>query len=117
MPSPHAAGDATAPVLPERVSRHSGCRPGRDIDGDHRLDRTGCLPSAALRQANIHILGSGQGSVGAAEIVATLPRLVDELSRGSFPVDAVTLPLAEVESIWSAPRSGPTERIVLVPGA
>jgi NADPH:quinone reductase-like Zn-dependent oxidoreductase len=75
------------------------------------------LPSAALRQANIHILGSGQGSVGAADIVATLPQLVTELSRGSFSVDAVARPLAEVASIWNAPRSGPTERIVLVPGA
>jgi NADPH:quinone reductase-like Zn-dependent oxidoreductase len=74
------------------------------------------LPSAALRQANIHFLGSGQGSVGAADIVATLPPLVNEISKGSFSVDAVALPLAEVESIWSAPRSGPTERIVLVPG-
>ena len=35
------------------------------------------LPSAALRQANIHFLGSGQGSVSARGILETLPSLVD----------------------------------------
>jgi NADPH:quinone reductase-like Zn-dependent oxidoreductase len=73
------------------------------------------LPSAALRQANIHVLGSGQGSVSAAGILATLPELADEIGNGSFSIDAVARPLAEVESVWTAPRSGATERIVLTP--
>jgi NADPH:quinone reductase-like Zn-dependent oxidoreductase len=73
------------------------------------------LPSAALRQANIHFLGSGQGSVSATGILATLPELVDEIDKGSFSIDAVARPLADVESIWNAPLAGPTKRIVLTP--
>jgi hypothetical protein len=74
------------------------------------------LPSAALRQVNLHVLGSGQGSVSAAGILATLPELVGHIAGGTFAVDAVARPLREVESIWNAP-GGPTERIVLLPPA
>jgi NADPH:quinone reductase-like Zn-dependent oxidoreductase len=74
------------------------------------------LPSAALRQANVHFLGSGQGSVSAAGILETLPDLALEIGRGSFRVDAVARPLSEVESVWNAPAGGPTRRIVLTPG-
>lgn len=72
------------------------------------------LPSAALRQANIHFLGSGQGSVSAAGILATLPALAAHIVSGTFSIDAVATPLHDVESAWSAP-GGPTERTVLVP--
>jgi NADPH:quinone reductase-like Zn-dependent oxidoreductase len=72
------------------------------------------LPSAALRQANIHFLGSGQGSVSARGILDTLPSLVDEIDRGTFSIDAVARPLADVEAIWTA-RDRPTERVVLEP--
>jgi hypothetical protein len=73
------------------------------------------LPSAVLRQANVHFLGSGQGSVSAAGILSTLPPLAKEIDNGSFTIDAVARPLSEVESIWSARVAGPSERIVLTP--
>jgi NADPH:quinone reductase-like Zn-dependent oxidoreductase len=73
------------------------------------------LPSAALRQANIHILGSGQGSVGAAGLLATLPPLAAAITAGTFAIDAEARPLAEVESAWRAPSVRPTARIVLTP--
>jgi NADPH:quinone reductase-like Zn-dependent oxidoreductase len=73
------------------------------------------LPSAALRQANVQFLGSGQGSASAADILATLPHLVEEIDQGSFSIPAVAKPLADVESIWNAPAAGPTVRIVLTP--
>ena len=41
------------------------------------------LPSAVLRQANVCLMGSGQGSVGAAQMLEELPALADEdLRRG-----------------------------------
>ncbi|MGD0392833.1 MAG: zinc-binding alcohol dehydrogenase family protein [Acidimicrobiales bacterium] len=73
------------------------------------------LPSVALRQANIHFLGSGQGSVSTAGILSVLPPLAEEIDRGTFSIDAVARPLADVESIWSAPTAGATERTVLTP--
>jgi NADPH:quinone reductase-like Zn-dependent oxidoreductase len=72
------------------------------------------LPAAALRQANIHFLGSGQGSVSARGILETLPSLVEELDRGTFRLDTVTRPLADVESVWLEPGLS-SRRLVFVP--
>jgi NADPH:quinone reductase-like Zn-dependent oxidoreductase len=73
------------------------------------------LPSAALRQANIQFLGSGQGSVSAAGMLATLPSLVAEIGKGTFSIAAAAEPLADVEKVWNDPGRGPTERIVFTP--
>lgn len=73
------------------------------------------LPSAMLRQANIHFLGSGQGSVGTGDILGTLPSLADEIIRGTFSFDVAARPLAEVERIWNESAAGPTQRVVLTP--
>ncbi|CAN5286731.1 zinc-binding alcohol dehydrogenase family protein [soil metagenome] len=72
------------------------------------------LPSAALRQANIQFLGSGQGSVSARGILETLPSLVDEIGAGTFAIDAVARPLADVEQIWTETLAA-TQRVVLTP--
>lgn len=73
------------------------------------------LPSAALRQANLFFSGSGQGSVSAAGILHELPELVAEIGRGTFTVDAVARPLAEVTDAWSASPARATDRVVFVP--
>ena len=73
------------------------------------------LPSAALRQANIHFLGSGQGSVTASGILEVLPSLVDEIDRGSFSIDAVATPLSDVGQVWNRSLGRATERVVLTP--
>jgi NADPH:quinone reductase-like Zn-dependent oxidoreductase len=69
------------------------------------------LPSAVLRQANIHFLGSGQGSASAAGILEVLPSLVDAIDTGSFSIDAVARPLSAVEEAWA----DKTQRVVLTP--
>lgn len=73
------------------------------------------LPSAALRQANIHFLGSGQGSVTAEGILEILPALAKEIEKGTFSIDVVAKPLAGVEQIWSERPERSTERVVLTP--
>ncbi|MEV7324206.1 zinc-binding alcohol dehydrogenase family protein [Streptomyces sp. NPDC093970] len=70
------------------------------------------LPSAALRAANLRLMGSGQGSVTARGIVAELPSLITELTRGTLTADALPMPLSQVEEAWSAPVE-PGRRIVL----
>jgi NADPH:quinone reductase-like Zn-dependent oxidoreductase len=72
------------------------------------------LPSAALRAANLKIMGSGQGSVSTAGIVAELPELAREIDAGTFAVDAEAVPLAEVEAAWARPVA-PGRRLVFVP--
>ena len=70
------------------------------------------LPSAALRAANLRVMGSGQGSVGTAEIVAQLPVLAAEIP--ALTVDVHAVPLSEVERAWSAPGA-PGQRVVFTP--
>jgi NADPH:quinone reductase-like Zn-dependent oxidoreductase len=72
------------------------------------------LPSAALRAANLQLLGSGQGSVTTAGIAAELPGLAAQITAGTFSVDPLSMPLRDVESAWSAPTA-PGQRIVLTP--
>jgi NADPH:quinone reductase-like Zn-dependent oxidoreductase len=72
------------------------------------------LPSAALRAANLRIMGSGQGSVATAAIVAELPALAAEITAGALTVNAAPLPLSQVESAWNAPAD-PGQRIVFTP--
>ncbi|MGW7665912.1 quinone oxidoreductase family protein [Streptomyces sp. NPDC054775] len=68
------------------------------------------LPSSVLRAANLRIMGSGQGSVTAAGIIAELPSLMTEISKGT--VAALPRPLAQVEEAWTAPTE-PGQRVVL----
>jgi NADPH:quinone reductase-like Zn-dependent oxidoreductase len=74
------------------------------------------LESAALRSANLTVIGSGQGSVRTADILAELPALAREITAGTFTVNARAVPLSQVERIWSA-HADPGERIVLTPAS
>jgi NADPH:quinone reductase-like Zn-dependent oxidoreductase len=73
------------------------------------------VPSAALRQADFRIVGSGQGSVSTTGILAELPALAEQISRGAFTLNTRAVPLSDVEQAWSAPID-PDERIVVIPG-
>lgn len=75
---------------------------------------TADIPSAALRAVRLQIVGSGQGSVPTRDIVAELEELARELTVGGYQVDVRPVPLAEVETAWTAPFGG-DERIVFVP--
>jgi NADPH:quinone reductase-like Zn-dependent oxidoreductase len=71
------------------------------------------IPSAALRAARLQIVGSGQGSVPARDIVAELPGLAAEITSGTFRIDARAVPLADVEAAWK--DTGSEQRIVITP--
>jgi hypothetical protein len=75
---------------------------------------TAALPSVAFRSANFRVLGSGQGSVTTAGILAELPELATQIVQGVFAVNPVTVPLANVERAWTTPAV-PGERVVIVP--
>ena len=76
--------------------------------------RSAAIPSAALRAARLEIVGSGQGSVSTAEILAELPTLAHEISAGRFTVDAKPVRLADVEQAWRT-DAYPNQRVVLLP--
>ena len=72
------------------------------------------LPSVALRSANLRLQGTGQGSVSPAAYLAELPSLVEQIDVGAIEVDARGVPLADVETAWTAPEP-PGVRTVLIP--
>jgi len=74
------------------------------------------LPSFVLRAANLRIMGSGQGSLTAAGIVAELPSLIDRFAAGTLTAAALPVPLAEVETAWDAPTK-PGQRVVFTTSA
>ena len=75
---------------------------------------TASIPSAALCAARLQIVGSGQGSVSTREILAELPALAQEITKGTFEIDARPTPLTQVEQAW-ADAAHTTQRIVLTP--
>jgi NADPH:quinone reductase-like Zn-dependent oxidoreductase len=71
------------------------------------------IPGMFLRAANFNIVGSGLGSVPVDAILAELPALANEIAAGTFRIDALAVPLADVERAWTdAPGGG---RIVFTP--
>ena len=75
---------------------------------------TAPIPSAALRAAALNIVGSGQGSVSAREILAELPALVTAITDGVFAIDARAVSLTQVEATWTAAETG-GQRVVFTP--
>ncbi len=72
------------------------------------------LPSAWLRAARLQLIGSGQGSVSAKDIISELPALAAEISTGTYAIAAVATPLSQVATSWNAPVA-PGQRVVFVP--
>jgi NADPH:quinone reductase-like Zn-dependent oxidoreductase len=73
---------------------------------------TAAVPSVALRASGLRIVGSGQGSVPTADIVAELPAIAAAITAGDLHVHAEARALADVERVWGEPAD---RRIVLVP--
>jgi NADPH:quinone reductase-like Zn-dependent oxidoreductase len=71
------------------------------------------IPSAALRAARLQIVGSGQGSVPTRDILAELPAIAAEITRGTFRIDARSVPLTDVEAAWTETET--EQRIVFAP--
>ena len=71
------------------------------------------IPSAALRAARLQIVGSGQGSVPTRDILAELPAIAGEITRGTFRIDARSVPLTDVEAAWTETET--EQRIVFAP--
>ncbi|KQO62703.1 quinone oxidoreductase family protein [Curtobacterium sp. Leaf261] len=73
---------------------------------------TAPIPSAALRAADLRIIGSGQGSVSPRDILAELPGLATEVSSGVYDIAARSVPLRDVTAAWTEDTN---DRIVITP--
>jgi NADPH:quinone reductase-like Zn-dependent oxidoreductase len=72
------------------------------------------LPSVVLRSANFRLQGNGQGAVSTEAYLAELPSLIEEIDSAAIGVTANTVPLADVERVWSQPDVA-GQRTVLTP--
>jgi NADPH:quinone reductase-like Zn-dependent oxidoreductase len=95
------------------TNRNDDKRPLTWIEIGSVAGQTAAIPSAALRALPLQIVGSGQGSVSTAGILAELPALVAEISSGALRIDARAVPLSDVTSVWRATE--PDARVVLTP--
>ncbi|HVQ93939.1 MAG TPA: zinc-binding alcohol dehydrogenase family protein [Mycobacteriales bacterium] len=108
-------GEPTAAAMLAIVTgRADRARPLTWIEIGSVAGPTAAIPSAALRAARLQIVGSGQGSVSTRDILAELPALAEQITNGSFVIDAQPMPLADVEQAW-VDSADTNQRIVLVP--
>jgi NADPH:quinone reductase-like Zn-dependent oxidoreductase len=104
------AVDAMTAIATNRVD---DARPLTWIEIGSVAGPTAAIPSAALRALPLQIVGTGQGSVSTAGILAELPALVAEIVSGALRIDARAVPLRDVASAWQ--DTGAAARIVLTP--
>ena len=95
------------------TNRSDDSRPLTWIEIGSVAGPTAAIPSAALRALRLQIVGSGQGSVSTAGILAELPALVTEIGSGALRIDARAVSLADVATAWQDTDS--KGRIVLTP--
>jgi NADPH:quinone reductase-like Zn-dependent oxidoreductase len=108
-------GEPTAAAMIAVVTaRADRSRPLTWIEIGSVAGPTAAIPSVALRAARLQIVGSGQGSVSTREILAELPDLAQQITNGTFDIDARPTPLADVEQAW-ADAARTTQRIVITP--
>jgi NADPH:quinone reductase-like Zn-dependent oxidoreductase len=77
-------------------------------------ERAVMLPSYLLRAAALTIIGSGQGSVSAGDILTELPELAALITSGTLAINPLPVPLSNVQQAWTT-QAAPGERVVLVP--
>ncbi|MEU1484210.1 hypothetical protein [Streptomyces sp. NPDC005752] len=70
------------------------------------------IPSAVLRAARLHIVGSGIGSVSPPDFIAELPESAAAVTGGRLDVQARPVPLADIAHAWDDQSS---KRLVFVP--
>ncbi|OYN80884.1 quinone oxidoreductase family protein [Mycolicibacterium sphagni] len=93
--------------------RHDSAQPLSWVQIGSMAGANADIPSAALRSMPLQIVGSGIGSVPVTDIVAELPQLATEISKGTLRTQARGVPLAEVEQMWPQPENG--QRVVFTP--
>ena len=104
------AATAMIAVLTNRADRS---KPLTWIEIGSVAGATAAIPSAALRQARLQIVGSGQGSVGTGDYLAEVHSLAEAVVAGTVTVDARAVPLADVEAAWA--DADAKHRVVLIP--
>lgn len=105
------ATDVLAALLRSAAQRERGLR---WVHLGSMAGETAPVPGALLRAARVELVGSGFGSVSAADIVRELPGLADHVTRGTIRLETETVPLEDVAEAWSRAARSRT-RVVVTP--
>jgi NADPH:quinone reductase-like Zn-dependent oxidoreductase len=86
-------------------------RPGRVqttrwVELGESAGKTITLPGSLLRSIDLRLRGGGFGSVSLEGILAAIPQLFSMAESGALTIDAVPVPLTEVESAWGRVEKG-----------
>lgn len=90
--------------------RREGSKRIRLVEVGATASREIRLPAAVLRSIDLHLSGSGFGSVPMRQILASIPNLFTLASQGHLKVQVEKVPLSEVTSAWVREEKG--KRIV-----
>ncbi len=88
----------------------AGSRRIRIVEVGESAGSTIALPAAILRSLDVHICGSGFGSVPIDEVMAAIPNLFSLAAQGHLEVAVESVPLTRVEETWNRVEKG--KRIV-----
>ena len=91
--------------------RLSATQSTRLVEVGESAGKTITLPGATLRSVDLHLLGSGFGSVSLDQVFAAIPDLFKLAATGALTIGVEPVPLREVESAWARVDKG--RRIVL----
>ncbi|MFJ2822351.1 zinc-binding alcohol dehydrogenase family protein [Streptomyces toxytricini] len=111
--------DRPAELALDGILRHRTdlARPLRWVQVGSAAGADMTLPSAWLRKADVHVCGSGLGSISGARRNACLRELLDRLPSLEPTTEPVTVPLADVETAWQAPVRPGTRIVFTTPAA
>jgi NADPH:quinone reductase-like Zn-dependent oxidoreductase len=86
--------------------RTGGTHPIRLVEVGESAGKSINLPGAILRSVNVQLMGSGFGSAPLEQIFGAIPNLFAMAAAGSFSIDVVGVPLAEVAAAWNRVEKG-----------
>lgn len=81
-------------------------RATRLVEVGESAGKTIALPGATLRSVDLHIVGSGFGSVPLDQVLAAIPGLFEMAAAGALKIDVEPVPLSAVEEAWTRVDKG-----------
>jgi len=98
-----APAEAVLAAIAQKGLKHASARI-RFIQIGNSAAPTITLPAATLRSSGLELLGSGFGSASLEEIFRAVREFFYVAAKNPFQVSLKTVPLRDIESVWSTPE-------------
>jgi NADPH:quinone reductase-like Zn-dependent oxidoreductase len=104
--------EAALEVIARKGLQHAAARV-RFVHVGEGAGKTISLTGATLRSSGVELMGSGFGSVSMEQIGKAVHEFLKEAARSPFQINVKTVPLRDVETVWSQSEQG--ARFVFLP--